>query len=142
MKTSKDLLSSILKTAQMGQVGIHAVLRTNLNNELKVTLNNQLTEYSAIEFKAHQLASSENWQPKELSRLSKIMASSTTKTRLAYGNTSSKTAAMMIQGNTRGIIKSLKNLNHYDHSDPRIEALARKLLVCEEQNAQQMQRFV
>ena len=31
MKTSQELLSSVLKTTQMGQVGIRSVLDTTLN---------------------------------------------------------------------------------------------------------------
>ena len=142
MKTSEELLSSILKTAQMGQVGIRAIMHADLNDELKNALQNQLGEYDRIESRAKNLATTEKLNPKELNQMSKTMAKSTTKARLSYGNKSSKAAAMMIQGNTRGIVKSLKNLNHYNHSNPRIEALAKDLLNCEENNAQQMQRFV
>ena len=38
MKTSQEILSSVLKTTQMGQVGIRSVLDTTLNPELRQAL--------------------------------------------------------------------------------------------------------
>mgnify|MGYP003315602394 CR=1 FL=1 len=54
----------------------------------------------------------------------------------------SKIAAMMIQGNTRGIIKGYKNLNQLAASDERVTALSRKLLDYEQANIRQMQGFL
>ena len=65
-----------------------------------------------------------------------------TKAKLKFGNASSKTAAMMIQGNTKGIIKGYKNLNQYTVPDERVAALSRKLLDYEQANIQQMQGFL
>lgn len=142
MKDSKDLLSSILKTAQMGQVGIRAVMKADIDQNLKHALTHQLEEYAQIEQEAYLLAKTERLQTQSLHPIAKRMARMTTKARLSYGNVSSKTAAMMIQGNTRGMIKSLKNLNHYDHSNQKVALLAEKLLKYEENNVQQMQGFV
>ena len=49
MKGSKDVLSSIIKTTQMGQIGIRSVLNAPLRATLKDTLRSQLQEYDAIE---------------------------------------------------------------------------------------------
>lgn len=142
MKGSKDLLSSILKTTQMGQTGIRAVLKMQLNGQLETALRSQLREYDSIEQEAHSLAASRGWQLEQLDPAVKAMADMTTRMRLSYGNSSSKTAAMMIQGNTRGMIKGLKNLHHYNNSDERVAVLSRKLLDCEQENIKQMQGFV
>lgn len=142
MKDSKDLLSSILKTTQMGQIGIRAVLKSNLNERLRFSLKDQLSEYDKIEQSAHHLAKSRGWELEELDPVVKVMANMMTRSRLRFGHPSAKAAAMMIQGNTRGMIKSLKNLHQYNHSDPQIESLAQKLLICEENNIEQMQGFV
>ena len=142
MKSSKDLLSSILKTTQMGQVGIRAVLKTRVSHDLRTALQDQLAEYDQLEDRAHAIAAEKGWELEELNPTVKKMAHMMTKTRLSYGYVNSKTAAMMIQGNTRGMIKGLKNLHHYNHKDPEIESLAGKLLSCEKDNIQQMQGFV
>ena len=65
-----------------------------------------------------------------------------TRTRLSFGNIDSKTAAMMIQGNTRGMIKGLKNIHQFTASDERVNTLSQKLLDCEAANIKQMQGFL
>lgn len=142
MKDSKDILSSIIKTTQMGQIGIRSVLNMPLRANLKDALRTQLKEYDMIEREALSLASSRGWTPEQLDPMIKHMTNMMTRTRLSFGNVSSKAAAMMIQGNTRGIIKGYKNLNQLAVSDERVRILSRKLLDCEQENIHQMQGFL
>ena len=142
MKGSKDVLSSIVKTTQMGQIGIRSVLNAPLRASLKDALRSQLREYDTIEREALELAASRGWTLNELDPAIKHMTNMMTKARLSVGNSSSKAAAMMIQGNTRGIIKGYKNLNQFAASDERIVSLSRKLLECEQANIKQMQGFL
>lgn len=142
MKGSKDLLSSILKTTQMGQVGIRSVLKTPLQASLRAELKNQLHQYDAIEQEAQAIASSRGWVLEELDPAVKTMAGMMSRARLSYGKRDSKTAAMMIQGNTRGMIKSLKNMHQFYSSDERVSRLSQKLLDYEIANIRQMQGFL
>lgn len=142
MKDSKDVLSSIIQTAQMGQIGISSVLNAPLRANLKDALRSQLREYDTIEREALNLAAAKGWTLKELNPAVKRMTNMMTKAKLSYGNPSSKAAAMMIQGNTKGIIKGYKNLNQFAAPDERITELSRKLLDCEKENIQQMQGFL
>lgn len=142
MKGSKDVLSSVIKTAQMGQIGIRSVLNTPLRASLQDALRSQLREYDKIEREALSLASSRGWELKQQSPSIKYMTNMMTTTRLRFGDSSSKAAAMMIQGSTKGIIKGYKNLNQFAVPDERVSELARKLLQCEQANIQQMQGFL
>ena len=142
MKDSKDILSSILKTTQMGQIGIRSILKTHLNSGLRTELHSQLREYDTIEREAHGIALSRGWTLEELNPAIKSMTDMMTRSRLSFGNVSSKAAAMMIQGNTRGIIKGFKNLNQFPPSDQRVTDLANKLLAFEEENNHQLQGFL
>lgn len=142
MKGSKDLLSSVLKTTQMGQVGIRCVLNSPLNASLRSELRTQLQQYDAIEQEAHAIASGRGWTLEELDPSVKVMAGMMTRARLKFGNADSKTAAMMIQGNTRGMIKSLKNMHQFCNNDERVYRLNQKLLDSEIANIRQMQGFV
>ena len=142
MKGSKDLLSSILKTTQMGQIGIRCVLKAPLESGLRSALKSQLKEYDAIEQEAHALATKRGWELEELDPAIKFMSRAMTKSMLSFGNVNSKAAAMTINGNTKGMIKSLKNLHQFNHSDERVSVLAQKLLDCETENIRQMQGFV
>ena len=142
MKDSKDVLSSIIKTAQMGQIGIRSVLNAPLRASLKDCLRSQLQEYDSIEREALALASSRGWNLKQLDPAVKRMTNMMTKAKLSFGDTSSKAAAMMIQGNTKGIIKGYKNLNQFAAPDERVRILSQKLLDSENANIQQMQGFL
>ena len=142
MKGSKDLLSSILKTTQMGQIGIRCVLKAPVRSELRSALKSQLREYDAIETDAHLLASKRGWELEELNPGIRFMSQAMTKAQLSFGNVNSKAAAMMITGNTRGMIKSLKNIHQFNNSDENVSNLSQKLLDCEIQNIRQMQGFL
>ena len=142
MKDSKELLSSILKTTQMGQVGIRSVLHTTMRPTLRKALESQLQEYDSIESEAHCIASSRGWQVPELAPMAKTMANMMTQMKLTGGNTDSKIAGMMIQGNTKGMIKGLKNLHQFNKQDHLVSSLSQKLLDCENANIRQMQGFL
>lgn len=142
MKDSKDVLSSILKTTQMGQIGIRSILKMPLRTSLRTELKSQLKEYDAIEQEAHGIALSRGWELAELNPAIKGMTNMMTRSRLSFGDMDSKAAAMMIQGNTRGIIKGFKNLNQFPPSDQRVGNLAHKLIDFEETNNRQLQGFL
>ena len=142
MKNSRDMLLSILKTAQMGQVGIRCVMKMPLQASLRTALHSQLKEYDAIEQQAQAIASSRGWELEELDPMVKAMASMSARMKLRFGNPDSKTAAMMIQGNTRGIIKGLKNIHRFAGNDERVSMLSQKLLDSETANIRQMQQFL
>ena len=142
MKGNKDLLSSVLKTTQMGQIGIRSVLKTPLRASLQTALRSQLQEYDSIEREAQAIAASRGWELEELSYGVKGMTDMMVRMQLSFGNTDSKAAAMMIQGNTRGVIKGLKNLHQFNHSDERVSVLCQKLLDREQENIRQMQGFL
>ena len=142
MKTSEEVLSSILKTTQMGQVGIRAVLNQAVKPELKSALQSQLHEYDAIEEEALEIANARGWNPEELDPATRAMSKMYARTNLTFGHVDSKIAAMMIQGNTRGVIKTLKNHHHAQGCDEKVAALSRKLIQCENDNIRQMQGHV
>lgn len=142
MKGSKDILSSIVKTTQMGQTGIRSVLKSPISSGMKDALYTQLQAYDTIEKEAFSLASEKGWELKELDPAIKRMSDMMTRMKLSVGNPTSKAAAMMIHGNTRGIIKGYKNQNQYPVSDQRVWNLSQKLLECEKQGCQQMQGFL
>ena len=142
MKESKDILSSILKTTQMGQIGIRSVLDTTMRPTLRKALESQLQEYDTIESEAHSIASSRGWEVAELDPVVRKMADMTSRLKLTGGNSDSKIAGMMIQGNTRGMIKGLKNLHQFNKQDLQVRTLSQRLLDCENANIRQMQSFL
>lgn len=142
MKNSKQILSSILKNTQMGQVGIRSVLDTSMCPELRSALESQLREYDIIESEAHCLASERGWELPELDPAVRFMTDAMTRMKLAGGNADSRIADMMIQGNTKGMVKSLKQIHRFNDVEGQIQSLSQKLLDCENANIIQMKEFL
>ena len=142
MKTSKEILSSVLKTTQMGQVGIRSVLDASMRPGLRKALESQLQEYDSIETEAHALASQRGWELKDLDPALRMMSNMVTRMKLSAGGSESKIADMMIQGSTKGMIKGLRNMHQFPREDSRISALSQKLLDTENANIRQMQAFL
>ena len=136
------MLSSALKTTQMGQIGIRSVLDTTMKPQLRQALEDQLKEYDSIETEAHTIAFQRGWEVPELDPAVRFMADRVTRMKLMGKRSDSRIAAMMIQGNTRGMIKGLKNVHHMKQPDQRVETLTQKLLDCETANIRQMQQFL
>ena len=142
MKNSQQILSSVLKTAQMGQVGIRSVLDTRMRPGLRKALEQQLREYDQIETEAHALASQRGWELKDLDPALRMMSNMVTRMKLSAGGSESKIADMMIHGSTKGMIKGLRNMHQFPREDSRISALSQKLLDTENANIRQMQAFL
>ena len=142
MKNGKEILSSLLKTTQMWQLGIRSCLSASMRPGLRKALESQLREYDNIESEAHAIASQRGWEVEELDPALRFMTDAMTRMKLSRGNCDSRIADMMIQGNTKGMIKGLKNLHQFPQPDEKIRTLSQKLLDCETANIRQMQSFL
>ena len=142
MKNSKDLLSSVLKTTQMGQIGIRSCLKASISEPLRNVLNSQLQEYDAIESEAHALASHRGWELPELDPGRKFLKDRVTRLQLNSSQTDSRIADLLIRENTRGMIRGFRNLHQAEGLDHQIRILSQKLLDCETANIRQMQGFL
>lgn len=142
MKDSKDILSSLLKTTQMGQVGIRSVVKAAEDPEFKQALRGQLEEYNKIEEETYALAKERGWVLAELNPIARTMADMASRSKLMYGKNDSKIAGMMVQGNIRGVIKGLKNMHRYHQNDSAVTALSQKLLDTENANIRQMEGYL
>ena len=142
MKNGREILSSVLKTTQMGQIGIRSVLDTSMRPALRKALESQLHEYDSIETEAHSIATQRGWDLEELDPSVRLMTDMMTRMKLHGRNTDSKIAGMMIQGNTKGMIKGLKNIHQFADQDAQIQIVSQKLLDCETANIRQMQGFL
>ena len=142
MKDSRQMLCTILKTTQMGQVGIRSVLDTSMRPALRKALESQLRELDCIESEAYSIASQRGWELHDLDPALRFFSDRMTRLKLTRGNCDSKIADMMIQENTKGMIQGLKNLHQYPRQDDRISAVSQKLIDCETANIRQMQSFL
>lgn len=142
MKTNKEILSSVLKTVQMGQSGIRCVQDKAQGSRLRQALHDQLKEYDSIEQQAYALATRRGWVVEALNPSVERMASMMSRMQLMGGNRDSKIAGMLVQGNTRGMIKGLKNLHHSHSLDAQVKELACNLVDRERENIRQASEFL
>lgn len=142
MKDSKDVLGSVLKTAQMGQTGLRCVLEAPIDPALERSLRTQLGVYDRIGEEALGLAECRKWHLHQLNPAVRAWAKTMTQMRLSGGDVDAKAAAMVIRGNTRGLIKGTRNLHTMAHQDAAVTSMARQLLDAEEESTRQLQKFL
>ena len=142
MFSSKQLLDSINSTVQMGQIGIRSVLDTSVSTPLRSALVSQLREYDLLETQAHEIAAARGWGLHDVNPAIRKVANATARMRLSCGNTETKIAAMMIRGNTRGMIIGYKDLHRCGSPEAQVRSISQALLDCETENIRQMQGFL
>ena len=139
---NEEILTSMLHTVQMGQSGIRCVMDRAIGPGLKTELKSQLKEYDALEKETLNLAKTQGWKLTNLNPALETMSSRMSKLQLMGGETDSKIAGMLIQGNTRGMILGLKNLRKAANIQPQVQALAQKIINRENMNIQKSQPFL
>lgn len=142
MINSQRVLSDIIKTSQMGINGINVVMDKTSQPALRQALKVQRREYSDIEQQAKLLAQRKGWKIDQIKPITRRMGAMMSKTQLLMGEPDSKIAGMMIQGNTRGMLLSLKNMRRCNQPDSQVAELAQKLLDTEKNNIMSMEGFV
>lgn len=142
MLTNEEMLRSILKTAQLGQVGIRSVMDSSMNPALRRTLLGQLLELDAIESEAHAIASQRGWELPELSLRARFLTDFSARRKLNSEGSDSGIADMIIRGNTGGMIRSLKDLHRFPSQDGAIRGIGQKLLDCQQAAISGMQGYL
>ena len=152
MINSQRVLNDIIKTSQLGINGINIVMPKASQPALRQALNDALDhghgstvqgrEYSDIEQQAKLLAQQKGYRIDQLKAINRKMGALMSKGQLLAGEPNSKIAGMMIQGNTRGMILSLKNMRRCNNPDSEVADLAQKLLDTEKNNIVSMEGFL
>lgn len=142
MKKNQEFLSALVRTIQIGQIEIRSVLDTSLGAALRKALEGQLQEYDSMETEAHVIALQRGWELPELDPGRRFLKDRLTRIKLNGRGTDSRIADILIQGNTRGMIRGLKSLHQFEGQDHQLRILTQKLLDCETAHIRQMQSFL
>ena len=137
-----DLLNHIRQTTEMGRDGIDMVMEYAEYKPFRDALQDQKAEYSRLYRAADTMLRLRGGEPQELSAIAKLSSELSSSMKTMRDHSTSKIAEMMIQGNTRGMTKSLQCLDQYSGDDKEVKALAEKLLRTEEANIEQMKPFL
>ncbi len=143
MDNDISMLNSIRQTTQMGCHGIRSVMNETLNQDLRKDLTSQLQEYQSIYTEADRLLKQKDAQAKNINPMAKYSSgmSAMLQARIS-ADPSAKIAALMLQGNTRGMIKSIHNLRSMGTLDPKVASLSKRLLQTEQANIDQMKQYL
>ena len=143
MQNDISMLNSIRKTTQMGCYGIQTVLDETEDHEIQEALRSQLAEYENIYSEADRLLRERGVRLSGVSPLAKYGSMLTAKLRVRSSrNTTARIAGMLVQGNTRGMVKSMQNLRAMGVLDPKVSSLSTRLLQTEQANIEEMKHFL
>ena len=138
-----SMLNSIRKTTQMGCYGIQTVLDETEDHEIQEALRSQLAEYENIYSEADRLLREREGRVKNISPLARYGSAMSAKMKVRMSDDpTSKIAELMLQGNTRGMIKSVQNIRSMGLLDPKVSGLSNRLLQTEQANIDQMKGFL
>lgn len=143
MEQDISMLKSIWKATQMGCSGIDSVESETMDRALILALDAQRKEYEAIGEEARRLLRQRGYGDKKSNSMTRYVSGMAARMQVrASTEPAAKIAQLMLQGNTRGMIKSIHNIRRYDNVDPKISALSKRLLQTEQANIDQMKQFL
>ncbi|MFZ2539385.1 MAG: hypothetical protein WAX04_10850 [Oscillospiraceae bacterium] len=142
MDGNVEMLEYIFQNSQMGVSTINQLLKIVEDDEFKADLVSQANEYDTINQWAKEKMQRSGGEVTTVDRLKKVSAEIMTNVNTIANKSSSHVAEMLIQGSTMGIIDATKNIKQYSHADQDILDLANKLLKFEQNNVEQLKRFL
>lgn len=142
MQQDCEMLNEIRKTTKMGQVGIQAVLKGGTGREFHDILQQQLAEYGVIYQQADTLLCEHSGKRQNLSPFARWGAVLSADRRLRSDPSNSKIAELLIEGSTKGMIKSIQSIRTMGILDPKVSALSNRLLQTEQANIAQMKAYL
>ena len=142
MDSDRALLNYVYQNAEMGTRTIDKLLGIVEDKEFLRHLEAQKKEYSAFEREAGNLLEQNGCDARGLSALEKMGAYLMIDMQTLTDRSASHVAEMMMIGSNMGVINAVKNLKKYPEGDKRVRALMERLLRFEEDNVQQLKKFL
>ncbi len=137
------MLNSIRKTTEMGAYGIRAVMEETQDPALYKELKAQLSEYEKIYDEADALLKDRGGTAKNVNPMAKLSSSMTAKMQIRMSkDPNAKVADLMMQGNTKGMIKSIHNNRTMGVLDPKVSNLSNRLLQTEQANIDTLKTYL
>ena len=136
------MLNMISKNAEMGVVCIDAVKDYASSEKFKKELMNQRSEYSKIYKSAYSMLKESGCDVSHVNPMAKMSTEMMSRMKTMADPTDEKIAEMMLQGSAMGVAKVIRNSNEYTGNNKEINDLAEKLRKTEEQNIENMKRYL
>lgn len=142
MDSDSALLNYVYQNAEMGTRSIDKLLDIVEDQEFRRHLEAQKREYSAFEREAGNLLERSGCNEKGLTAFEKMRTNLMIDMQTLTDHSASHVAEMMMIGSNMGVINAVKNLKKYPEADRDTRALMERLLKAEEDNVQQLKKFL
>lgn len=142
MSNTEELLNYVYKNSQMGVNTIEQLLGIVEDEDFKKHIDSQLNEYRQINEESKRLLDRFGYEEKGVGTLNEISAYMMINFKTLRDKSPSHIAEMLINGSTMGIIQATRNIKKYKDQDKAFLALMEKLLKTEENNFQQLKKFL
>lgn len=142
MNGNTELLNYVYQNSEMGVNTIKQLLDITTDEEFKENLNFQLSEYRDINLEAKKLLNEHGYDEKGINALTKIRTYLAISLQTMTDKSTSHIAEMLIVGSNMGIVNAIKNLKKYKDAEEAIKNLMERLLRFEENNVQQLKKFL
>jgi hypothetical protein len=142
MDGNKEMLNYIYQNSQMGVNTIEQLVKISEDGKFIDYLDSQLKEYKEINHKVMEIIDEMGFEEKGIGTLGEISTYMMINMKTLMDKSTSHIAEMMINGSTMGIIQATKALKNHHDTDKNIAALMEKLIETEENNFQQLKKFL
>jgi hypothetical protein len=142
MNGNAELLNFIYQNSQMGVDTLNQLTGIVKDEEFKRHLESQLNEYRKIHTAAKTQLNKNGYDDKGIGAFDKIKTYLMINMQTLTNKTPSHISEMLIIGSNMGVIDAVKNLKKYNEAEPDIVGLMEKLLQFEENNIQQLKKFL
>ena len=144
MTAQCEIAAKIYKNMKMGSDSIAKLVDKVPEGELKSRMMKQMNGYEAFAAKAKMMLSDNGEEAKEENPMTKFWATVGMKMNTLMDSSRSHIAEMMIEGSTMGVTDTTKIIHEYE-GNPEcrdVLALARDIVKFEEQNVEDMKKFL
>ena len=142
MTGNVELMNYVHQNSEMGQDTIKQLLEITGDENFKKTLQSQFNEYKNIFDLSDARLKELNKDSKEINTFSKVSAYIMINLKTLTDKSPSHISEMLIQGSTMGITDITKKMKEYKDADKTILDLANRLLTFEQQNTEELKKFL
>lgn len=142
MNENIELLNFIYQNSQMGVNTIDQLIKIVDNKKFKKQLKSQYKEYLKINISVRKKLNKYGYDEKGITAFEKVRTYLMINIQTMKDKTPSHVSEMLIIGSNMGILDATKNLKKYRKSNRKIINLMKELLEIEENNVQQLKKYL
>lgn len=141
-KDDIELLNYVFQNAEMGVDTISKLIDLTDDMDFKHQLETQKQEYEAMQDDAKKLLAELGTDEDALSAFDKIRTYIMINMQTMNDKSASHIAEMLMEGSTMGIVQALRKLRNYTNVNDDVHTLMKKLLQMEENNFEQLKKYI